>query len=122
VTKTKRVLGKSVQEPPRDLSRSAAAWWVDVLRVFELRDDELAVLVLACRALDRVAEAREAVTRDGAYVAGRFGMKAHPALTQERNAALLFSRLLRQLGLPPEAAPTEVPRPTVLGRRGTFSA
>jgi hypothetical protein len=83
--------------------------------LFELREDELALLELAARALDRVSEARAAIARDGAFVVGRFGLKSHPGLIQERNAALLFSRLLRQLGLPADAAPAEVQRPTVIG-------
>jgi hypothetical protein len=62
--------------------------WKAVLSRWELGPHELELLRLACEALDRCEEAREAVARDGAYVEGRFGLKAHPALAVERDARI----------------------------------
>jgi hypothetical protein len=100
--------------PPRDLGTTGRQWWSEVLTQFELRADELPVLTEACHALDRAAEARAAVAADGMLVQGRFGPKQHPGLAIERSSVLLFSRLLRQMGLPADAAPTARPQPTVV--------
>jgi hypothetical protein len=59
--------------------------------------------------MDRVAQAREAIERDGAYVEGRFGAKAHPALAVERDGRVQVMRAIRELGLDLETPTT--PRP-----------
>jgi hypothetical protein len=39
------------------------------------------------------------VAKDGLVVDGRFGKRPHPAIIIERDAKLVFSRLVRQLNL-----------------------
>lgn len=57
----------------------------------------------------RLQEAREALRRDGTYVEGRYGVRAHPAVAVERDSRLAFARLLRELDLDGEPGPA--PRP-----------
>jgi phage terminase small subunit len=66
---------------------------------FVLEEHHLRILTLAAEAWDRVVESRAAIERDGAYIEGRFGMKAHPALGVERDARRDFRTLVRELGL-----------------------
>jgi phage terminase small subunit len=85
---------------PAHLSADAGAFWRAVLDGYELDAGGLRLLRGACEALDRTAEAREAVERDGAYPLDRFGqVKAHPALREERESRSQFERHLRALGL-----------------------
>jgi hypothetical protein len=56
-------------------------------------------------ALDRALEARAQIERDGVFVEGRLGLKAHPGILLERDSITLWSRLVRQLRLPIEPEP-----------------
>ena len=86
-------------KPPAGLSTSSRKLWAHVVEVYDLRQDELAVLEEAVRALDRAAQAREQLRKDGLMLEGRFGARAHPAQAIENSAALRAAKLLRQLGL-----------------------
>src|SRR5687767_3040990 len=96
---------------PRHLHDAGKALWRGVLADYEVTDThDLARLQAAAEAADRITQAREAVERDGAYVEGRFGMKAHPALAIERDARTQLLRALRELGVDlAQAAPTRPP-------------
>ncbi len=87
--------------PPAHLKAAGRALWTGIQRGYDLGEThQQAILAAACEAADRQVEAREAITRDGAYVdGGRYGMKAHPALAVERDARLAMIRALRELGL-----------------------
>jgi phage terminase small subunit len=76
-----------------------AAWWRDVVAEWELDSHHEHLLTLAAEAWDRSEMARRQVEADGMTVVGRFGPKAHPAIAIERDAKLVFSRLVRQLNL-----------------------
>ncbi len=65
--------------------------------------------MVALEAFDRMREAQDAIRKDGAYVDGRFGMKAHPALGIERDSRTAFLRAQRELGLDLEAPATSRP-------------
>ncbi len=86
-------------KPPTGLTTSSRKLWRHVTEVYDLREDELALLEEAVRALDRASEAREHLRRDGLVLPGRFGPRAHPAQAVENSATLRAARLLRQLGL-----------------------
>ncbi len=85
---------------PQDLSETSRKWWKACLSNFEFAPPDLALLEEACRAYDRILEARALVAKDGAYIQGRLGLKPHPALLVERDSVVLFSRLVRDLHLP----------------------
>ncbi|MGI8556853.1 MAG: P27 family phage terminase small subunit [Solirubrobacteraceae bacterium] len=95
---------------PAHLTRSTRAWWRSVAGEYDLEGHHLRLLTLAAEAYDRAQEAREAVARDGAYAADRFGaLKAHPAIAVERDSRIAFARLVRELDL--DGTPLPDPRP-----------
>jgi hypothetical protein len=62
-----------------------------------------------------MTEARRKHEQDGAYFLDRWNCpKSHPALADERNAKIVFARLLRELNLSEEI---EDPRPPGLRYR-----
>jgi hypothetical protein len=65
--------------------------------------DGLKLLEQAARCLDRIEQARRQIDADGLTIEGRYGPRAHPALTVERDGRALFVRIIRQLGLEQDA-------------------
>ena len=101
-----RPLGEPLlTKPPSGLSAATKRWWTQILLNYELGPADLRVLHACCSAWDRMTEAQRAVKKDGAYVQGRFGMKAHPGLQVERDSRTAFLRALRELGLDAEPPP-----------------
>jgi hypothetical protein len=73
-------------------------------------------LTAAAGCLDRCEAARKIVESQGAIIADRVGgPKEHPASRQERDEKLLFSKLVRELGLDPN--PPGESRPPILPNR-----
>lgn len=87
------------RRPPRHLSAESRRLWLQIQADYVLEAHHCAILERACEALDRLLEARAAIEKDGAYVTGRFGVKAHPGLAVERDSRIAFARLIRELGL-----------------------
>lgn len=101
---------------PKHLSRPSKALYRRTVLDYGLEGEAhaLEVLRLACEALDRCEEARQAIAKDGAIVPDRFGTpKAHPAVAIERDARVAAMRALRELSLDADGGPGEVriPRP-----------
>lgn len=92
-------MAESIPRAPVGLGIEGRRLWKSVLQDFDLEPWQLAILRTACESADRVAEAREAVKRDGACVAGRFGPKVHPMLAVERDSRTALLRALRELSL-----------------------
>jgi phage terminase small subunit len=88
-----------VTTAPKHLKTIGRVLFNSVTRDYDLQSHHIALLTLACEARDRAEEARAAIAKDGAYVDGRYGLKAHPAIAVERDSRLAFGRLLRQLDL-----------------------
>lgn len=103
---------KRATAAPAHLSAEAKGLWRSVLADYELERRHEAVLLAALEAWDRMREAQAAIAKDGAYIEGRFGMKAHPALAVERDSRTAFLRATRELGLDLEAAPAPTRPPT----------
>ena len=101
--------------PPKHLGKVGKAFWRKIAGEYELLDHDFARLEGACIALDRAAEAREAIANDGAVVTDRFGQKKeHPAIRIESASWGTFRLLLRELGLddelPQDSRPATSPR------------
>jgi P27 family predicted phage terminase small subunit len=75
--------------PPKHLkSTDARRLWRRTVEAFELEAHHLALLEQACKALDRLVEARDVIDRDGITVLDRYGVpKQHPACAIERGPA-----------------------------------
>jgi len=95
-------------ELPQHLSARMKKWFAHVVGTRELKQHHVLLLIGCCEALDRAGEARRAVKRDGAYIKMASGeIRKHPGLAVERDALIVFSRLLRELDLdlaPPKEA------------------
>lgn len=102
-------LAKRPSSAPMHLLKESRAIWKSVLADYDLERRHEAILLTALEAFDRMREAQAAIARDGAYIEGRFGTKAHPALAIERDSRLAFLREQRELGLDLEAPPTSRP-------------
>lgn len=86
--------------PPRHLSDESRAWFASVTKDFELESHHLMILRAAGEAWDRAQQAREILKRDGVTFVDRHGhIRPHPATVIERDQKVLFSRLVRELGL-----------------------
>lgn len=95
--------------PPDHLKPAAAEFWTRVQHDYGIADPPgLALLTAACELLDRAAEARAAIERDGVVYTDRFGApRPRPEVAIERNALIAFGRTLKVLGVdlqPPQPA------------------
>jgi hypothetical protein len=59
---------------------------------YELEPHHERLLQAAAEAWDRLQEAREVLRKDGTYVEGRYGKRAHPAVAVERDSRIAFAR------------------------------
>lgn len=82
-------------KPPEHLSPDSKRTWRRVAKEYELPADALMLLEAALTQWDRAAEARRLIEKEGIILAG----KRHPATDVEKQAASLFLRAWRQLGL-----------------------
>jgi phage terminase small subunit len=98
---------------PGHLRPATRRWWREVVNAYVLESHHLRLLTLAAEAWDRCAEARAAVQEQGAYHVDKNGTpRPHPGLNVERDSAIRFARLLRELDLDidPPAAPKRPPQ------------
>ncbi|MGO8840920.1 MAG: P27 family phage terminase small subunit [Methyloceanibacter sp.] len=109
---------------PSHLQRATRAWFLTVLRDYQLEPHHIRLLTLAAEAWDRHEQARAEIERDGLTVPTANGLKTHPAIAIERDARLAFARLVRELDLSEEAPPSQHASPPGLrsNRRGGPSA
>jgi P27 family predicted phage terminase small subunit len=85
---------------PKHLRTDGRSHWECVLSTFAFDDHDLPLLQSACEQLDRAAEARAIVSKEGVTIVDRFGQKReHPAVATERAAHLAFVRIERELSL-----------------------
>lgn len=104
--------GKRTPTAPKGLSVAGKALWRDVhaglSAAFELDERETALLAMAGRQADDVAELEAILKRDGLSVTGSTGQpRLHPAVAELRQGRLALARLLGGLELPnAEEVPT----------------
>lgn len=109
--------GRPKRRPPAHFSARTKSWWSKVVSEYLLQDHQVALLRLACENLDRAEAAREQIAKNGLVYTDRFGApKPHPAVGIARDAAVTFSRLVRELNLDADDVP-EAPRPPAIANR-----
>ena len=85
---------------PAHLRDAGREHWQSVLSTFTFAEHDLPMLQSACEQLDRAAEARVIIAKEGVTTTDRFGQsKEHPACAIERAAHLAFVRIERELAL-----------------------
>ena len=102
-----------MKKSPNYLSKKSRVFVNTILRDFQLETHHEKLLLQAAECLDRIDQAREEILRDGLTVPTRDGgIKAHPCVNIERDCKILFSRLIRELGLDVESTDeyTRLPR------------
>jgi phage terminase small subunit len=94
---------------PRHLQPATRRWWLNVVGGYELEEHHERVLTMAGEAWDRKEAAREAIVKEGLTYVDRFGSpKPRPEVAIQRDAEIVFARLLRELKLdidPPDSRP-----------------
>jgi len=104
-------MSKKAAKPPEHLSKYAADWWRSVAKRYELESHHVELLSRAAEALDRCRQAREHVDEYGMSYGDTAGNpKMRPECLVQRDMAVLFARLVRELNLDVEP-PAEVRLP-----------
>jgi len=108
-----------IQKPPSHLSAATAQWWASVMAEYALEPHHVRLLTLACEAYDSAQEARETLQREGKIYIDRFHQpKPRPEVAIQRDSAIGFARMLRELDLD-ISGPTDRARPpSLLSNRG----
>jgi len=95
---------------PKHLSKESLEWSQRIFETYELELHHVKLLTSAAECLDRIAECRTAIKRDGVFFKDRFqNIKPHPALQEERNHRIAFAKLVRELNLSEEPAESRPP-------------
>lgn len=95
---------------PKHLRIATKKWIRQILADYELESQHIKILIQAGETWDRILLAREMIEKNGAYYLDRWGSpKSHPALSEERNNRVIFTRLIRELNLSEEAPDTRLP-------------
>jgi P27 family predicted phage terminase small subunit len=100
------MLRKKIQ-PPEHLLEQGRGCWEQITLNYSLEDHHLRLLQKACEMLDRGAEAKTTLLKQGTYIVDKRtqNLIPHPAVKVERDSAIAFTRILRELGLDAERGP-----------------
>jgi phage terminase small subunit len=113
-----RLRPATVAGAPQHLKPETRAWYEKVASEYVLEEHHLRLLQLAGESWDSKQEARAGIARHGAVYTDRFGSpKARPEVAIERDCSIVFSRLLRELGLDIDQ-PGESRPPVIQGHAG----
>jgi hypothetical protein len=107
---TLKPLGSSLDPtaPPASLGKAGAKLWSSIMAEYEVSDaGGLALLSLACEAVDGIAEDAATIARDGRLVRGKFGVREHPLLRHQLAQRAFVCRTLQRLGLNLEGRPAD---------------
>lgn len=84
---------------PKHLRASGRGLWSAVADSWTLEAHHYVILRATCEAADRCEDARLDIEANGLTVTGRFGTKANPSVTIERDSRIALLRGIRELGL-----------------------
>jgi len=101
--------------------RAETRAWLDeaVLQPFVLEPHHRALAILAAEARDRGIGAREGLAKHGQVYTNRFGEpRPRPEVGIARDSAIVFARLMRELGLDVEAPADDSRAPAIRGKAG----
>ena len=102
------------QNAPKHLSPETAQWWQSVMSEYALEPHHIRLLTLAAEAYDSAQQAREVLQREGKIFIDRFDQpKPRPEVAIQRDSAIGFARMLRELDLD-ISGPTDRARPPAL--------
>ena len=88
----------AIQRPPRHLSPEAKTLWKAILEEYDLEPAELSILKVALESYDRAQVCRQQVSDEGVTVTAPSGfIRAHPALTAEKQAHTIYLQSMRLL-------------------------
>jgi phage terminase small subunit len=93
--------------PPEWVQPPEREFWDATVRDFVIEGPAVAMLEVACSAMQRLREARDILDREGLVIPGRYeGMtRQHPLVTVERDARVQLLRALRELDLEGDSLP-----------------
>lgn len=102
---------QKLPEPPEYLGKKDRKFWRNILKDYQIAENHsLELLGLAGHCLDRIAECREQIDKDGAFFKDRWSQfKEHPAAKSERDQKTLLARLLRELCLDIQPTDNRIP-------------
>jgi phage terminase small subunit len=99
--------GKGIQ-PPRPLGKDGAALWADITAEYRFDGDSagIAMLALACEALDVVQACRREIDKHGTLIVNPAGgpVRDNPLLKIELQNRFYVTRTLEKLGFEPAKA------------------
>jgi phage terminase small subunit len=97
---------------PSHLRAATRRWWETVVTEYELEAHHVRLLTLAGETWDRGEQARNGIAEHGLTYTDRFGSpKPRPEVAIERDAKIVFARLLRELALDVDPPAESRPRP-----------
>jgi phage terminase small subunit len=105
-------------EAPRHLETATQIWFLSVVSDYDLQPHHILLLTAAGECWDRMQAAREAVRKHGLTMNDpkTGAVKARPEVNIERDAKIVFMKLLRDLNLS-ETPPDSRPPPLKYGAR-----
>lgn len=94
-------------EPPEWVQEPERVFWETTVREYAVEGPALAMLEVACSAMQRLRESRAVLDREGLVVEGRYAgtSRPHPLVAVERDARVQLLRALRELDLDGEPLP-----------------
>ena len=103
---------------PKHFKKPTREWFESVMGQYELQEHHIRLLTLACEAWERAQDARITLKKLGMVYIDRFkAPKARPEVAIERDASILFARLVRELDLDFET-PNDMRPPALKSNRG----
>jgi hypothetical protein len=113
MTKKFKLVGDAPEpNPAPPLGDVGRALWDRVNSEYAIEDaGGVAMLTLACSALDRASRCREQIDKDGELVHTKSGAREHPLIKAELAAMAFVVRTLARLGLNFEPVRSGVGRP-----------